>query len=80
VPDLITAFAVSKPQLLLTESAGFFGLGGSASRLAKRITQPTPDRSSVYLDQPFQPSTIARVFLPIGECCDGDHYARIFVY
>jgi hypothetical protein len=41
--DAITAFAVSKPQLLLAESVGFFGSGCSSGPPVEQITQPTSD-------------------------------------
>jgi len=41
-------FRGSKPRLFLTESVELFGFGGSASCLAKRVTRPTSDRSTVF--------------------------------
>jgi hypothetical protein len=41
--DAITAFADSRPQLLLAETVGFFGSGCSSGCPAEQITQPTSD-------------------------------------
>ena len=41
--DVITAFAVPKPQLSLAGSVGFFGFGSSSGYPAERITQLTSD-------------------------------------
>jgi hypothetical protein len=39
--DAITAFAGSKPQLLLAETVGFFGSGCPSGCPDEQITQPT---------------------------------------
>jgi hypothetical protein len=53
--DAITAFAESKPQLLLAEPVGFFGSGCSSGRPAEQITQPTSEWQGLFR-QSFQPS------------------------
>jgi hypothetical protein len=61
--DVITAFAFSKPQLLLAESVGFFGSGSLFGYPSWPITQLTSDWLILFC-QPFQPSTEATLISP----------------
>src|SRR5512146_1708950 len=51
--DVITAFAVSVPSLLLAEPAGFFGPECPADRSTGPITQSTSDQMLFISTDPF---------------------------
>lgn len=53
--DVITAFAISSPGLLLAGLAGFFGLERPANRFAWPITQLTSEQPQ-FPELSFQPS------------------------
>jgi hypothetical protein len=77
-PDVITAFAVPNPDSSSQSQSVFSGL------VARQVTSPSGSPGLLqigqcYLNQPFQPSTIWRIFLKNRECSDGDHHFAYFL-
>jgi len=62
-PDAITAFAVPNPSCSSQSQSVFSGW------VARRVASPSGSPGLLqigqcYLNQPFQPSTVSRIFLP----------------